>query len=689
MALSNHFIAIDASTTRDVDDAFSISEPTSGWVVSVIIPDLSTAVPIDSELDRRAHSTAASIYARDRVIRAMLPLSVSEKSASLLEGQPRPVFRFDLTFDRSFSVVDFAASRTQGTVSAAVSYDDAFATIREPTSANGRALKSAADLALGLLNARRAKGALALYDAREHLLSGEDGKLRRFARVEEVIGHIIVQELMIATNAAVAHWLTLKNAPIIYRNHQARTSAPTPREFAASLADALLRSDASLETTVERMALLLLPAEYSATLQGHYALCLPAYFHLTSPLRRYADLVNQRALAACLGGHRHPYDTSKLSAIATHLNTVLSEREGARDLSFKAAVTNRAFRALGARSLSNLNEAEFHQAVKLGWLERDTFAALEEEFCLRLAKGTLPNKTMLEPLLFGRGADESSRIRAALGLAIAQKPPLSISLWNEALQQNAATDFTVSSEPGGDGFHAIAKIAISGSPFSAHGKGRTKRDAEQDAAVSLWVRVSHLTLPATDAFQASRPDAAQSSKPRLLERCQALKWPLPTFATVSTGPSHAPAFTTTCTVNTGVRRFTSIGTGASKKAAESSAAASLLDQLPTQTSPAPAPIPSENAVGALQEFAQKHHLALPHYNFSEEPASAAKRFSCRCYFEIAGGERIDRVGQGATKNDAKQAAAANVLGVVTRTAETFGRSLGEAFGSTDTVVTKG
>jgi exoribonuclease R len=79
------------------------------------------------------------------------------------------------------------------------------------------------------------------------------------------------------------------------------------------------------------------PAD-NATLQEHTGLGLPAYAHASSPLRRFADLVNQRALkiliAADGAGPASPPE------LADHLNNrTAANRRWSRDLTFLTYVT--------------------------------------------------------------------------------------------------------------------------------------------------------------------------------------------------------------------------------------------------------------------------------------------------------------------------------------------------------------
>jgi hypothetical protein len=73
--------------------------------------------------------------------------------------------------------------------------------------------------------------------------------------------------------------------------------------------------------------------------QGHASLSLEAYCHASSPLRRYADLVNQRILKGKITNELTDNDTTA-ETIAPHLNDrTRANRRWTRDLTFLHHVT--------------------------------------------------------------------------------------------------------------------------------------------------------------------------------------------------------------------------------------------------------------------------------------------------------------------------------------------------------------
>ena len=134
--------------------------------------------------------------------------------------------------------------------------------------------------------------------------------------------HEWVANAMIRYNAAAADLLRKANTGLL------RVQSPADAVAVASWPPALahLANEAAVYEPTG-----------ASSIQQHSGLGLAAYCHASSPLRRYADLLNQRAIKALLGSGGVQHVTED---VAAHLNDrTKANRRWSRDLTFLAHVT--------------------------------------------------------------------------------------------------------------------------------------------------------------------------------------------------------------------------------------------------------------------------------------------------------------------------------------------------------------
>jgi ribonuclease R len=146
----------------------------------------------------------------------------------------------------------------------------------------------------------------------------------------EPLAHMLVEELMIAANEAVAELLAGRDREAVYRVHEqpdpqsvelllaklAELEVPTPpapeslrpaeaAQLAARVSESVSRyveqSGRGREAFPPLVLRALKQARYDPRNLGHSGLASRAYCHFTSPIRRYPDLLCHRALLHELG----------------------------------------------------------------------------------------------------------------------------------------------------------------------------------------------------------------------------------------------------------------------------------------------------------------------------------------------------------------------------------------------------
>lgn len=289
--------SVDDDSTREIDDALSLETlPDGRRVAGIHIADPATFIHRNDPLDRAAFDRTLTLYLPTTTV-TMLPHRVGCELASLNRGEPRPALSFLATFrpDGTLEAHDIVRSRIR--VAHRLTYEEADAALAGETAPLHAALAALRELA-GILRAERlAAGALQLV-RREVDVFVRNGEIL-LKTVDDTPSRQVVSEFMILANRLTAEFALAHDLPFIYRSQEAPTE-PLPPMTAY---DPVLFS--RLVRTLKKTRLTTQPLP-------HAGLGLGLYTQISSPLRRYADLVLQRQLAAKIAGEELPYNAAEL-----------------------------------------------------------------------------------------------------------------------------------------------------------------------------------------------------------------------------------------------------------------------------------------------------------------------------------------------------------------------------------------
>lgn len=210
-------LMIDASTTRDRDDAFTVTPTTTGWEVVVFVANVADLVSAGSAADRTAATRVETRYRATGTV-PMLGAQL-EQAATLSATQDRDALaiRLRVSADGEVTLAGLAREILAAESCAALSHSDVTTILDDPDHAHHAQLTAASALAQVLTGRRRAAGAFVVYDLTRGLVSGEDGRLLTLPEGHNAAAYVIVQELMIAANTAVAGYAIDAELPILPR----------------------------------------------------------------------------------------------------------------------------------------------------------------------------------------------------------------------------------------------------------------------------------------------------------------------------------------------------------------------------------------------------------------------------------------------------------------------------------------
>ena len=312
-------IAIDDADTTEVDDAVAL-EGTRVWV---FISDAAAWVQAGGVVDRSAAERTATVYLPDGKL-PMLPPVLSDGPLSLLCGGTRQSLAFSFEIGNDGQLTGFEMKRATVRIARRLTYeetDQILASTQPSPTAQADPHRPLLTKLQALMDRHRGwrngRGAVQFQRPEVYfdVIAGAGDEGPSGGRVKLKIGdplgpaRQLIQELMVATCAGVAVFCAENQIPCIYRAQAApdtqpqRGLGPDPRT-------------GRIDDTTQQYELLrrLKPSVVQLEVAPHWTLGVPAYTQVTSPIRRYADLLMHQQLSSFLRTGRPLFPAGKLQA---------------------------------------------------------------------------------------------------------------------------------------------------------------------------------------------------------------------------------------------------------------------------------------------------------------------------------------------------------------------------------------
>ena len=292
--------SIDDESTRDVDDVLSLESIGDKWRVGIHIADVSAYVQQGDDLDKEGFNRGTSIYLPTCTVN-MFPPELSVDKASLLPGEARPAMSFYAELSKTGELISWEVEKSMIKVSRKLSYtfcDGLLDEASDDEALLASELELLDQLSVDLRRLREENGAVT-FNRPEVKITVKDGEVD----VKEVRANsrsrALVGEYMILANQIAALHCARNDVPIIYRTQEMSEDRPEmPEEYDPVKFDVAIKC-------MKKSRLSLHPS-------SHAGLGADFYTQLTSPIRRYTDLVIQRQLSASLAGEELPYTPDEL-----------------------------------------------------------------------------------------------------------------------------------------------------------------------------------------------------------------------------------------------------------------------------------------------------------------------------------------------------------------------------------------
>ncbi len=303
--------SVDDADTREVDDALSVVWEGDETVVGIHIADPAFFVHKDDALDRVAAERPLTLYLPSTTV-TMLPERIGCDLASLEAGVLRPSLSFEVRFAPDGEIRDWSFGGAQVKVRHRLDYEQVDAmlagTEEHEVAAAARALVPITDR---LRAERLAAGGFELNRPELKVHVADDEIEVKFIAANTP-SRRLVSELMILANRLTAEYALRHDIPIIYRVQD------PPSQPVKTLVDYDPIAFINEVRKIKRTRLSTHP-------QPHTGLGLDLYTQVSSPIRRYADLVIQRQVAAHVEGEPFPYTLEELFEVVGTVDRTSSQ----------------------------------------------------------------------------------------------------------------------------------------------------------------------------------------------------------------------------------------------------------------------------------------------------------------------------------------------------------------------------
>lgn len=310
--------AIDQQGTKDADDAISVAPDGKFWVH---VADVGAIVETDSELDLTARERAASVYLPEGTVNMLPSDLVNKLGLGQQATSPGLSFGFRLGEDGGLTDVELCKSTIKAQV---LTYEE----VHDKIESGVEPWLSMYKAAMHYRSTREAGGAVEFQFPQSEVTVTERGAKIEIEELPLLTSKELVMEFMVMAGAAAARFALDNEIPFLFAGQAAPEPPKAPKakqqqqkpagsvQAAAAqlamqkkMADDLAKAEQELPKgpprTLSEMFQALKTFQRSVIKcepERHYSLGLDAYSQVTSPLRRYGDLLAHQQLRAYLDG---------------------------------------------------------------------------------------------------------------------------------------------------------------------------------------------------------------------------------------------------------------------------------------------------------------------------------------------------------------------------------------------------
>ncbi|HEY9851965.1 MAG TPA: ribonuclease R family protein [Leptolyngbyaceae cyanobacterium] len=339
---------IDDESTREIDDGLSCEIRTDGtqrlWVH---IADPTRWLTPGDELDIEARRRSTTLYLPTGMV-PMFPTELATGPMSLVQGKICHALSFAIELDERGAVKDYSIHASIIKPTYRLTYEDVdeMLELGVPAELELMAIASAAKLRQSW---RQSQGSINIH-LPEGMIKVDDDEIDIYV-LEDSLSRQTVAEMMILAGEVGASYAQTHQIPLPFRS-QPQPELPSEEELL------LLPAGPARACAMRRC----MPrSEMSIYPSRHAGLGLNSYAQVTSPIRRYSDLLAHFQIKAHLRGGALPFSADEMKEVMMSIGAVSQE----------AVLVERQTYRYWALEYLRRNSERVWQAMLLRWLRED------------------------------------------------------------------------------------------------------------------------------------------------------------------------------------------------------------------------------------------------------------------------------------------------------------------------------
>ncbi|MGB3135570.1 MAG: ribonuclease R family protein, partial [Nodosilinea sp.] len=341
---------VDDASTQEIDDGLSLETLADGsqrlWVH---IADPTRWLLPGDDLDLEARRRCTTVYLPTGMI-PMFPLELATGAMSLLQGQTCYALSFGITLSADGDVQDYSIHPSLIRPTYRLTYDDVDEMLELGITAEPE-IQGLAQWAKVRDQWRLNQGAISINMPESSIKVSEAKDDIVIEVLNDSAARQMVAEMMILTGEVAAHYGQAHALAIPFRS-QPQPELPSSEEL-ISLPTGWVR-DSAIRRCMTR-------SEVGITPNRHATLGLDSYSQVTSPIRRYLDLVTHFQLKAHLRGEPLPFSSAEITELAI----------GASSAAYEATLVERQTKRYWALEYLRRHQDRVWEVMLLRWLRED------------------------------------------------------------------------------------------------------------------------------------------------------------------------------------------------------------------------------------------------------------------------------------------------------------------------------